>query len=234
MLNFEYILKNFEKRMKTARVEGTNKEFQVGKILCLGRNYAEHAKEMKAEVPSTPVVFLKPSSAIIRNNENITIPRISKEPHHEVELVVAIGKTGKNINANTARQHILGYGIGLDMTLRDIQNEAKEKGLPWSVAKGFDSSAPISDFIPSERIKDPHDLTIRCTVNGTMRQQSSTKEMIFSIDQIIEFTSSIFTLEPGDLIFTGTPEGVSRVNNGDIIEAELVGFTKISHRVTFA
>ena len=219
--------------MKTAKLEGSSKEIQIGKILCLGRNYTEHAKEMKAEVPSAPVIFKKPSTAIIRNNEDIIIPKISSEPHHEVELIVAIGKNGKNIKANAAQEYVLGYGIGLDMTLRDIQNEAKKKGLPWSVAKGFDTSAPISELIPAEKITDPHNLIIQCTVNVSVRQRSSTREMIFSIEQIIEYISSIFTLESGDLIFTGTPEGVGAVNDGDIIEAELVGYTKISHRVRF-
>ena len=220
--------------MKTIKLEGTQKEYTVGKILCLGRNYIEHAKEMHAEVPKEPVIFLKPPTAIIWNKEDIRIPKISKEPHHEVELVVAIGQNGKDIPRADAFQYVLGYGIGLDMTLRDVQNDAKKKGLPWSVAKGFDTSAPVSDIVPISKIKDSHNLGIRCTVNGIIRQDSSTKNLIFSIDKIIEYISSIFTLEVGDLIFTGTPEGVGIVNDGDVIEAELVGYTKISHRVTFA
>jgi acylpyruvate hydrolase len=235
MLKFEYHLEYFTKTlMKTIKLEGSQKEYTVGKILCLGRNYTEHAKEMHADIPKEPIIFLKPSSAIIGNNEDIRIPKISHQPHHEVELVVAIGQNGKNIPRAIAFQYVLGYGIGLDMTLRDIQNDAKKQGLPWSIAKGFDTSAPVSDFVPVSKIKDPHNLGIRCTVNAIVRQESSTRNMIFPIDKIIEYASSIFTLEAGDLIFTGTPEGVGAVHDGDIIEAELIGFTKISHRVTFA
>ncbi|TLY32401.1 MAG: fumarylacetoacetate hydrolase family protein [Ignavibacteria bacterium] len=217
--------------MKNIQVRGAGGAFPVGKILCLGRNYAEHAREMDAELPATPVVFLKPASAIIRNGEKILIPPISRQVHHEVELIVAIGKGGKSIPRGDAFGCVLGYGVGLDMTLRDIQTEAKKQGLPWTVAKGFDTSAPVSDIIPAGEIGDPHDVTICCRVNGAVRQQSSTAKMLFRIDRIIEYLSSIFTLEPGDLIFTGTPEGVGEVRPGDLVEAELVGFAKTSHRV---
>lgn len=200
----------------------------------MGRNYVEHAKEMNSEPPKEPIVFLKPSTALIRNNDEIRIPGISKLPHYETELVVAIGKNGKLIPRTQALQYILGYGIGLDMTLRDIQNEAKGKGLPWTVAKGFDTSAPVSDIVPSSKIKDPQDLGIRCMVNGIVRQEGSTKKMIFPVAAIIEYISSIFTLETGDLIFTGTPEGVGTVSDGDMIEAELISYVKISHKVRFA
>lgn len=220
--------------MKTIRIKNRAIELPVGKILCLGRNYVEHAKEMKTEVPSKPVVFLKPSSAIIHDGENIIIPKFSNELHHEVELVVAIGLGGKNIIAENAYDHILGYAIGLDMTLRDIQNEAKKKALPWTVAKGFDTSAPVSDIIEKNKISDPHNLTILCKVNGEIRQKSLTSKMIFSIQTVIEYLSTIFTLEAGDLIFTGTPEGVGPVNPGDTIEAEIEGFIKISHPVKTA
>jgi 5-carboxymethyl-2-hydroxymuconate isomerase len=128
-------------------------------------------------------------------------------------------------------EYVLGYAIGLDMTLRDVQNEAKKKALPWAIAKGFDTSAALSDFIPASEIKDPHKLTIRCSVNGTVRQEGSTSMMMFPIPKIIEFVSSVFALEAGDLIYTGTPAGVGEVVEGDIIEAELVGHAKIKHRV---
>ena len=217
--------------MKKIRCIGLNEEILVGKILCLGKNYAAHAKEMMSAVPDEPLVFLKPSSAIIRDGEEIRLPRMSNDVHHEVELVVAIGRDGKNIPASKAVQHILGYAIGLDMTMRDVQTEAKKNGNPWTVSKGFDTSSPISDLIPVTQINDPQDLTICCKVNGVIRQQCSTGKMIFSIDKIIEYISGIFTLERGDLIFTGTPVGVSKVNAGDLIEAELVGYTKITHLV---
>ncbi|MBI1807069.1 MAG: fumarylacetoacetate hydrolase family protein [Ignavibacteria bacterium] len=220
--------------MKRIRCNGSGEEILVGKIFCLGKNYAAHAKEMESEVPEEPVVFLKPSTAIIRDGDEIKIPRMSHEVHHEVELVVAIGKEGKNIRASDSAGYVLGYAIGLDMTMRDVQNEAKKQGHPWTVAKGFDTSAPVSDIIPAAKINNPRDLTISCKVNGVIRQKSSTRNMIFSIDTIIEYISSIFTLERGDLIFTGTPEGVSRIVAGDTIEAELVGYTTISHRVVQA
>ncbi|MBU1298776.1 MAG: fumarylacetoacetate hydrolase family protein [Bacteroidetes bacterium] len=220
--------------MKSITIRDTKENIPVGKILCIGRNYAEHAKEMKADVLETPVVFIKPSTAIIFDGEEIVIPKISDDMHHEVELVVAIGKSGKNIPASEAHSHILGYAIGLDMTLRDVQSDAKKKGLPWTAAKGFDTSAPVSEIIPAKLISDPHNLTLICRVNGEVRQQSSTDKMISRIEKLIEYISTIFTLERGDLIFTGTPEGVSRVVNGDIIEAELVGFAKIIHQVKSA
>lgn len=220
--------------MKTIRIAGSKNEIAVGKILCLGQNYAAHAKEMSSEVPTTPVIFLKPPSALISNGETIVRPSISKELHHEVELVVLIGKTGKGIPQSKAYEYVAGYAVGLDMTLRDVQSEAKKKGQPWAVAKGFDTSAAVSEFVPASTIGNPLVQEIRCTVNGSVRQHTSTSEMIFSVDRIISYVSSIFTLETGDLIFTGTPEGVSEVKEGDVIEAELVGHTKISHKVKVA
>ncbi len=220
--------------MKKIRVRGSSKLIQVGTIFCLGRNYAEHAAEMQSEIPETPIIFLKPSSAIIDDGEDIVRPSISRQLHHEVELVVTIGKSGKNISSDRAFDYILGYGVGLDMTLRDIQSEAKKKGLPWSIAKGFVTSAPVSEIVPASIINDPSKLEIRCSVNGSVRQQTMIDKMIFSIDKIITYISTIFTLEAGDLIFTGTPEGVSEVKAGDVIEAELIGWAKITHYVKTA
>lgn len=220
--------------MRTVPIRNTGTGVNVGKILCVGRNYAEHAKEMNAEVPEFPVVFLKPPSALLLNGEPIIRPKISKSLHHEVELVVVIGMEGKNIPLSEARSHILGYAVGLDMTLRDVQAEAKKKGLPWAIAKGFDTSAPLSEIIPSASLPDPSNVELVCKVNGAVRQRSSTRNMIFPVDRLISELSTIFTLEPGDLIFTGTPEGVGEVVDGDTIEAELVGFTRISHHVKAA
>ena len=217
--------------MQTIEFQGRNGSVPVGNIFCLGRNYAEHAREMGAEAPGSPIVFLKPSTAVIRNGTAIIIPSISREMHHEVELVVAIGKGGKHIPRSSAYDHVSGYGVGLDMTLRDLQARAKKDGLPWTVAKGFDTSAPVSEFVPADRIGDPHAQTIRCSVNGKERQRSSTGSMLTRIDEIIEYISSVFTIGSGDLIFTGTPEGVGPVKAGDVVEAELLGFVKISHPV---
>jgi acylpyruvate hydrolase len=217
--------------MKTITIYKTKEQIPVGKIICIGRNYAEHAVEMKSEIPDKPVIFLKPATALIKNGENIVLPKISNDVHHEVELVVAIGRSGKSIPASDAYSYVLGYAIGLDMTLRDVQSEAKKKGLPWSIAKGFDTSAPISDIVTADQISDPHNLTITCKVNGQTRQHSSTGNMIFKIENLIEFISSIFTLERGDLIYTGTPEGVGKVIIGDLIEAEIDGIIKIAHKI---
>jgi len=216
---------------KSLRIHNTHTEIGVGKILCLGRNYAEHVKEMNAQFPEDPVIFLKPTSSLVRNGEAVFYPPISQNMQHEVELVVVIGKTGKNISEADAYDYILGYAVGLDMTLRDIQAKAKKEGLPWTVAKGFDSSAPVSDIVPKEIITDPGNLTITCKVNGSLRQNSSTKNMIMPVNRIVAYISSIFVLEPGDLIFTGTPEGVGPVKIGDVIEAEITGLIKTSHRI---
>ncbi len=135
--------------MKSVILRGTDKLYTVGKIICLGQNYVEHAKEMKFDIPTSPVFFFKPSSAIIYDNGQIVLPEISNDVHHEVEMTVLIGEGGNNIHRSAALKHVAGYGIGLDMTMRDVQNEAKKKGLPWALAKGFDTAAPVSEFIPA-------------------------------------------------------------------------------------
>ncbi len=217
--------------MKLVRVRNSDQPLQVNKVFCLGRNYLEHAREMRAEVPDAPVVFLKPPTALLTNGEDIMRPPISKLLHFESELVVAIGKTGSRVSPIKARDFIFGYGIGLDMTLRDVQDEAKKKGLPWTTAKGFDTSGPISEIIPIAQITNRQELEFECRVNNVPRQRGSIQNMIFNPEYIISFLSFIFTLEEGDLIFTGTPEGVGEVQEGDIIEAELKGYTKITHKV---
>lgn len=207
--------------MRTALLQGSTEQFEIRKLICIGRNYADHAKEMNAEVPKTPVFFLKPSTAVIGNGGTVVIPSISNDLHHEVEMTVLIGKGGKNIATGDALEYVAGYGIGLDMTLRDVQAEAKKKGLPWTLAKGFDTSAPLSSFVPASAISDPHRLNVTLTVNGTRRQHSSTNNLIFTLDVLISTISQCITLEPGDIIFTGTPEGVARVISGDVLEASL-------------
>jgi 5-carboxymethyl-2-hydroxymuconate isomerase len=207
--------------MTTVTLQGSNKPFTVSKIICVGRNYAEHAKEMKAELPSTPVLFLKPPSAIIGNGDAVILPSISHELHHEVEMVVLIGKGGRDIPQESALNHVAGYGVGLDMTLRDVQSEAKKKGLPWSIAKGFDTSAPLSEFIPASSVRDPHRLGLSLSVNGAVRQTGTTSDFIFRLEFLISHISQIFTLSPGDVLFTGTPEGVSQTVPGDTLEATL-------------
>ncbi len=207
--------------MKFVQFKDSARTMPAGKLICLGRNYAEHAKEMKAEVPSAPVVFLKPSTSLLAPGGKILLPAFSNELHHEVEMVVLIGTEGKQISRDRAMTYVAGYAIGLDMTLRDVQAEAKKKGLPWSVAKGFDTSAPLSPFVEPQEIPDPHNLDISLKVNGILRQHSNTRHMLFRIEDMISYISTVFTLEPGDMIFTGTPEGVGQVMPGDILQAEL-------------
>ncbi len=217
--------------MHEIRVRGVREPFTAGKILCLGQNYAAHAREMKSDVPTTPIVFLKPASAIIGGSDAVVIPPISREVHHEVELVVLIGTDGRNIPRSDAYGHIAGYGVGLDMTLRDVQREARKNGQPWTVAKGFDTSAPLSEFVPATDVKDPLSLAISLAVNGVERQRSNTRAMIFPIDELVAYLSTIFTLERGDLIYTGTPEGVGPVAHGDVLHAEIESIGSLTVRV---
>lgn len=199
----------------------SKKSLDVGKILCLGRNYVAHAREMNSAIPESPVVFLKPATAIIHSNQNVVIPRFSTDVHHEVEMVVVIGRRARNVRIEDAFDFVEGYAVGLDMTLRDIQEVAKKKGLPWSVAKGFDTSAPVSMAVERSSVTNPHALDLTLKVNGKTRQQSNTRNMIFKIDFVVSYLSTVFTLEPGDLVFTGTPEGVGQIHAGDVLDAEL-------------
>lgn len=193
----------------------------AGSIYCIGRNYAKHAHELNNPVPEEPVVFLKPRSSLLLGNSEVVIPDQSNSVHHEVEMVLLIGEKAKNISASGASQIIEAAAVGIDFTARDIQQKAKEKGLPWSVAKGFDTFAPIGNFVSVSENTDLNNLSIQLTKNGNIVQEGNTKEMIFSVEKIVEYVTSIFTLYPGDLIFSGTPEGVGPVKRGDIIKAKL-------------
>ena len=217
--------------MQMVRLKDSNRNYQVGKIVCLGRNYAEHIRELGNETPQEPVIFLKPATSIIRAGEPMVIPSYSSDCHHEVELAVLIGYYGKNIHAERALEHVAGYGIALDMTLRDVQSRLKEKGLPWEIAKGFDTSCPISDFAHPASIGDPHNLGIRLRVNGELRQDGNTGQMIHRIPEIIAHVSRIFTLEEGDIILTGTPAGVGPVKKGDCMRAEIDDIGTLEVRV---
>lgn len=207
--------------MHTARIKGNPRTLQIGKVVCLARNYTEHARELGNETPEKPVLFIKPASSIIGHQETVIIPDFSRECHHEVELAVLIGRFGKKIGAKDAFQHVAGYGVGLDMTLRDVQTALKQKGLPWEIAKGFDTACPLSDFVPASQVADPHNLRISLKVNDQLRQNGSTARMIFGIPRIIEAVSEVFTLEEGDVILTGTPSGVGAVHSGDRMLAEI-------------
>lgn len=217
--------------MKYATLLPSNRKIPINTIFCVGQNYAEHAKEMGSTVAETPVIFLKPSNAVIESGTPILLPAMSTNVHHEVELTILIGKGGRNIPKSEAMKHVAGYGIGLDMTMRDVQLAAKKSGTPWSVAKGFYTSAPLSSFIEASQISDPYQLEILLKVNGIERQRTSTSNMNFKVDELIVFLSSVFSLEEGDIIYTGTPEGVAPVVTGDVLEAEIPGMIKIQHRV---
>ena len=201
------------------------------KIMCLGRNYVKHAREMKSEIPREPVIFLKPPSALVGPDEKIILPRRSRNVHHEVELAVIIGRRAKNVGVEDAMHHVLGYTILLDITARDLQDEAKRKGLPWSLAKGFDTFAPVGPRVVAAGEIDPHSLEIGLKVNGEIRQLGNTSEMIFKIPEIISYISSVMTLEPGDIIATGTPSGVGRIEDGDVVEAWIEGIGTLRERV---
>ncbi|XP_077172220.1 LOW QUALITY PROTEIN: oxaloacetate tautomerase FAHD1, mitochondrial [Paroedura picta] len=200
-------------------------------IVCVGRNYAEHAREMRAAIPTEPVFFLKPSSAYLREGSPIVRPAYCRDLHHEVELGVVIGKTAQGVSEEAAMEHVAGYALCLDMTARDTQEECKQKGLPWTRAKGFRTSCPVSDFVPKERVPDPHRLKLWLKVNGELRQEGDTSGMIFSVPAIISYLSRILTLQEGDLILTGTPKGVAAVQGGDEIEAGVQGVLSMRFRV---
>lgn len=217
--------------MKTVSIPATDNEYIIGKILCIGRNYVDHIKELGNETSSTPVVFMKPATAVIYDGGQITIPAYSQECHYEAELAVLIGSDGKQIPETESLSHVAGYGVAIDMTLRDVQDRLKQKGLPWEIAKGFDTACPLSDFAPAAAVTDPQDLTIRLSVNGVERQNGSTGLMINRVAKIISYLSTIFTLEEGDIILTGTPAGVGRVVAGDRLQAEIPGVARLAVQV---
>jgi acylpyruvate hydrolase len=208
--------------MRTARL-ANGQNFPIGKILCIGRNYWDHIKELGNTPPEAPVIFIKPSSSVIGEGDAIVIPPYSHDCHHEAELALLIGRTGKDIPEGQAMGYIAGYGVGIDLTLRDIQGELKKKGLPWEIAKGFDTACPLSSFMEASGVADPQNLRIRLSVNGEVRQDGNTSMMIHRIPVIISYMSRSFTLEPGDVILTGTPAGVSRIVSGDTLAAEIPG-----------
>jgi 2-keto-4-pentenoate hydratase/2-oxohepta-3-ene-1,7-dioic acid hydratase in catechol pathway len=198
---------------------------QPSKIVCVGRNYAEHAREHDAEVPKVPLIFLKPPSSVIGPGETILLPPQSKQVEHEAELVVVIGKRGRHIIAETARDMILGYTVGNDVTARDLQKSDGQ----WTRAKGFDTFCSFGPWIDTDF--DPSDALITCRVSGQPRQMASTRDMVFSVNTLIAFVSSVMTLEPGDLLFTGTPAGVGILKDGDEVVCEIEGLGKLTNPV---
>lgn len=191
------------------------------KIICVGRNYVDHAKELKNEVPTEPVIFLKPETAILPKRNPFFIPDFTNEVHYEAELVIRINKIGKNIQEKFAHKYYDEVTVGLDFTARDLQQKLKEKGLPWEKAKAFDGSAAVGKFIPLDKIKDFENLEFTLHKNGELAQKGSPQQMIFSIHKLIAYVSQYFTLKIGDLIYTGTPAGVGKVEKDDQLELKL-------------
>jgi fumarylpyruvate hydrolase len=216
-------------------VLGSPDHFPVHRIYCVGRNYEEHAKEMGFTGREPPFFFLKPTDALIvvesGNTGILPYPSLTKNLHHEIELVVAIGKGGRNISAANAADHIYGYAVGLDMTRRDLQNEMKKQGRPWCIGKAFDHSAPIGPIVPVAAAGVVNQADIWLKVNDTPRQSSSVSKLIWNIAETIEHLSAAWELVPGDLIYTGTPEGVAAVVSGDLLEGGVTGLPTLSVRV---
>ena len=199
------------------------------KVICVGRNYVDHIEELNNERPDAPVIFMKPETAVPRQGEDFYHPDFSNDIHHEVEIVVKINKVGKNIEEKFAHKYYDEVGVGIDFTARDLQSKLKSKGLPWELAKAFDGSAPVSEFMPKTQFADIQNIFFSLDVNGETRQEGNTSLMLYRIDYLISFVSHYFTLKKGDLIFTGTPKGVAAVKIGDklsltIEEKEMLSF----------
>lgn len=218
-------------KMKKVKIKNSSKEYIIGKIICLGRNYVEHIIELGNIQSENPVIFLRPPSNVIYSGEKIVYPDYSSDMHHETELLLLIGKTIKNADSKQAEEAIIGYGVGLDMTLRDVQYQVKSKGHPWEISKCFDTSAVISDFI----LKNDYDLTldeiITLRVNGEIRQNDPLNKMILKPVEAVMFISKYMTIEEGDIIFTGTPAGVSKVLPGDKLKAEITNIGELEVEV---
>lgn len=213
-------------------VVGDSKRFPVNRIYCVGRNYADHAREMGHDPDrEPPFFFMKPATAIVTDGQAMAYPALSKDVHHELEMVVAIGKGGSNISADHALDHVWGYGLGLDMTRRDLQGEAKKMGRPWDTGKAFDQSAPCSALVPVNQCGHLSKGRIYLTVNGQVKQDGDLAMMIWNVPETIAYLSTLFTLMPGDLIFSGTPAGVAAVQRGDVLEGHVDGLPVLHTKI---
>ncbi|MET4568760.1 fumarylacetoacetate hydrolase family protein [Rhodanobacter soli] len=213
-------------------VIGSDQRFPIRRVFCIGRNYAEHAREMGATVDkSTPMFFCKPADAVVGDGADVAYPQATADLHHEVEMVVALGAGGHDLSPAQAKALVWGYGVGLDLTRRDLQAQAKAKGHPWDVAKGFDHSAPISALRPADAATVDAQTVLRLSVNGELRQQSTLGEMVHDVPHILAALSTLFELKAGDLVFTGTPAGVAALQRGDRFYAELVGVAELRGRI---
>ena len=216
-------------------VVGRGERFPIHRIYCVGRNYEDHAKEMGFTGREPPFFFLKPADTALPveagSTAQMSYPTLTQNLHHEIELVVAIGKAGKNIKAADALQYIYGYAVGLDMTRRDLQNDMKKQGRPWCIGKGFEQSAPVGPVTPADQAGDIGNAEISLQVNGTDRQRSHISKLIWNIAETIEHLSAAWELQPGDLVMTGTPEGVAAVVKGDMLEGTVTGLAPIKVQI---
>ena len=219
----------------TVPIKGESAQMPIHRIYCVGRNYEDHAKEMGFTGREPPFFFMKPADALVVVAEGTTgdmpYPSLTENLHHEIELVVAIGKAGKNIKAADAMDYVYGYAVGLDMTRRDLQNDMKKQGRPWCIGKAFDASAPIGPITPKAQAGNVEHAEIKLDVNSATRQKSNVEKLIWNIGETIEHLSAAWQLEPGDLIFTGTPEGVNAVKVGDLMEGAVAGLGSLKVRV---
>jgi acylpyruvate hydrolase len=217
--------------MKQVKVRNSDIKFTVGKIVCAGKNYKEHAEELGGSLPEFPLIFLKPASAIIFSGDKVIHPSFTENLHYEGELVLLIGEDLKDASLETTERAIIGYTVGLDMTCRDVQFDAMKKGNPWTISKCFDTSAVLTDFV----LKKDYQLTLNekiiLKVNGTVKQNSELNKMVYKPAEIVKYISSLMNLEKGDLIFTGTPAGVGRVIKGDKIEAEVTSVARLETEI---
>jgi fumarylpyruvate hydrolase len=216
-------------------VAGRSERFPVRRVICVGRNYVEHAKEMGFSGREAPFFFFKPGDAVVPvpqgETGTIEYPSLTKDLHHEIELVACIGTGGRNIKAADARKHIWGYAVGLDMTRRDLQGEMKKQGRPWEIGKSFEQSAPVGTIVPAAQVGDVENAEISLKVNGQDRQRSNVSKLIWNLGEIIEHVSAAWELAPGDIIFTGTPEGVAAVVAGDTLEGSVAGVGTLSVKI---
>lgn len=212
--------------------DGTSIHYPLGKVVCVGRNYAEHAKELNNPVPSEPLLFIKPGSCTVAMEGGFAIPADRGAVHYEAEIAVLIGKPlSKKPNAEEARDAISGFAPALDLTLRDLQDQLKKKSYPWEIAKSFDGACVLAPFVPGDAVVDLADLGIRLSLNGELRQDGNSRDMLTPILPLIQHIAGHFSLQPGDVILTGTPAGVGPLSSGDELQLELVGLTRCSSRV---
>ncbi len=216
----------------TLPIVGSDQRFPVRRIFCIGRNYADHAKEMGSSVDkAAPIFFCKPADAIVSDGADVPYPQATSDLHHEVEMVVALGSGGRDLSPEQSSALIWGYGVGLDLTRRDLQAQAKAKGNPWDTGKAFDHSAPVSALRAAADVRVDAQTTLQLHVNGSQRQHTTLGEMVHSVPEIIAALSHLFELKAGDLIFTGTPAGVAALQRGDTFHAELQGVAELSGRI---